>query len=229
MAAVDWKLSLVGVLIGALVGATGMGGGSLMTPILVLLFGFKPSVAIGTDILHGAIFKSFGAWRHHKLGTINGRLVAWMLLGSAPMSLIGVSVATMLKHHYGDGVQTTLNGRPARCRPMTALAEATLLTSDPLNPARHQDGPAFERLQRTARLCRTWGDGYGYLLVATGQADVMLDPIMNPWDIAALVPVIRGAGGLITDWNGGAAWPARSTIASATPELHAAVLRTLKS
>jgi myo-inositol-1(or 4)-monophosphatase len=129
----------------------------------------------------------------------------------------------------GDGVQTTLNGRPARCRPMTALAEATLLTSDPLNPARHQDGPAFERLQRTARLCRTWGDGYGYLLVATGQADVMLDPIMNPWDIAALVPVIRGAGGLITDWNGGAAWPARSTIASATPELHAAVLRTLKS
>ena len=60
----DWKLSLAGLLIGLLVGFTGMGGGSLMTPLLVLFFGFKPSVAIGTDIVHGAIFKSFGAIRH---------------------------------------------------------------------------------------------------------------------------------------------------------------------
>jgi myo-inositol-1(or 4)-monophosphatase len=129
----------------------------------------------------------------------------------------------------GDGARTTLNGQPVSCRPTKALTEATLLTSDPLNPARHQDGAAFERLLRAARLGRTWGDGYGYLLVATGQADVMLDPIMNPWDIAALVPVVRGAGGVITDWNGGPAWPARSTIASATPELHAAVLSSLKN
>ena len=103
----DWKLSLVGLLIGTLVGATGMGGGSLMTPILVLLFGFKPSMAIGTDILHGAIFKSFGAWRHRRLGTVSGRLTLWMLIGSAPMSLIGVGVATWLQRHYGDGIETT--------------------------------------------------------------------------------------------------------------------------
>ena len=60
----DWKLSIAGLFIGVLVGMTGMGGGSLMTPMLVFLFGFKPTVAIGTDILHGAIFKSFGAARH---------------------------------------------------------------------------------------------------------------------------------------------------------------------
>ena len=102
----DWKLSLVGLLIGALVGATGMGGGSLMTPILVLLFGFKPSTAIGTDILHGAIFKSFGAWRHRQLGTVNGRLTLWMLIGSAPLSLVGVVVATWLQRHYGSGIET---------------------------------------------------------------------------------------------------------------------------
>ena len=53
---------------------TGMGGGSLMTPMLVLFFGFKPTVAIGTDILHGAIFKSFGAVRHRQLGTVHARL-----------------------------------------------------------------------------------------------------------------------------------------------------------
>lgn len=99
----DWKLSLAGLLVGLLVGMTGMGGGSLMTPMLVLLFGFKPTVAIGTDIVHGAIFKSFGAVRHRQLGTVNLPLTLWMLLGSAPMSLAGVVLATWLKHTYGDG------------------------------------------------------------------------------------------------------------------------------
>ena len=99
----DWKLSLAGLLVGLLVGMTGMGGGSLMTPMLVLLFGFKPTVAIGTDIVHGAIFKSFGAVRHRQLGTVNLRLTLWMLLGSAPLSLVGVGLATWLKHTYGDG------------------------------------------------------------------------------------------------------------------------------
>jgi hypothetical protein len=84
---------------------TGMGGGSLMTPMLVLLFGFKPTVAIGTDVLHGAIFKSFGAGRHRQLGTVHARLTMWMLLGSAPMSLLGVALATWLKHHYGEGFE----------------------------------------------------------------------------------------------------------------------------
>ena len=88
-----WQFSLAGLFVGILVGMTGMGGGSLMTPILVIFFGFRPTYAIGTDILHGAIFKSFGAWRHRRLGTVNARLVLWMVLGSAPMSLLGVEVS----------------------------------------------------------------------------------------------------------------------------------------
>src|SRR5437762_5279714 len=80
---------------------TGMGGGSLLTPILVIVFGFKPTLAVGTDILHGAIFKSFGAVRHRRLGTVHARLTFWMFLGSGPMSLLGVGVATWLRHHYG--------------------------------------------------------------------------------------------------------------------------------
>src|SRR6188472_1677818 len=95
----DWKLSLVGM--------TGMGGGSLMTPMLVLVFGFQPTVAIGTDILHGAIFKSFGAVRHRQLGHVHARLTLWMLLGSAPASLAGVALSTWLKHRYGDGFEDT--------------------------------------------------------------------------------------------------------------------------
>jgi hypothetical protein len=86
---VDWKLSVAGLLIGLLVGMTGMGGGSLMTPMLILVFGFKPTVAIGTDILHGAIFKSFGAARHRQLGHVHARLAMWMLTGSAPRRCSG--------------------------------------------------------------------------------------------------------------------------------------------
>ena len=88
-----WQFSLAGLLVGVLVGMTGMGGGSLMTPILILLFNFDAKVAVGTDILHGAIFKSFGAARHRMLGTVHARLALWMLAGSAPLSLVGVQVA----------------------------------------------------------------------------------------------------------------------------------------
>src|SRR2546430_9815712 len=106
-----WQFTLTGLLIGVLVGITGMGGGSLMTPILVIVFGFKPTYAVGTDILHGAIFKSFGAVRHRRLGTVHARLTLWMFLGSGPMSLLGVATATWLKHPYGGRVQT-VQGHP---------------------------------------------------------------------------------------------------------------------
>ena len=99
-----WQFSLAGLLVGILVGMTGMGGGSLMTPILILLFGFNAKVAVGTDILHGAIFKSFGAVRHRTLGTVHGRLALWMLLGSAPLSLAGVEAA----NSFGSGGMDTL-------------------------------------------------------------------------------------------------------------------------
>src|SRR5260221_3746318 len=93
----SWQFILTGLLIGALVGMTGMGGGSLMTPILVIVFGFNPSLAVGTDIAHGAIFKTVGAFRHWKLGTVVGQLSGWMFLGSAPASIAGVILASHLK------------------------------------------------------------------------------------------------------------------------------------
>jgi uncharacterized membrane protein YfcA len=99
-----WEFSIAGLLVGILVGMTGMGGGSLMTPILILLFGFDAKAAVGTDILHGAVFKSFGALRHRMLGTVHARLALWMLLGSAPMSLVGVELADQL----GDGASDTM-------------------------------------------------------------------------------------------------------------------------
>ena len=102
-----WELSLTGLAIGLLVGLTGMGGGALLTPFLILLFGFKPTLAVGTDILHGAVFKTFGAVRHRRLGTVHARMTFWMFLGSGPMSLVGVQTAEWLEQRYGDGVEST--------------------------------------------------------------------------------------------------------------------------
>jgi uncharacterized membrane protein YfcA len=104
---VTWQLTVTGLGIGMLVGLTGMGGGALLTPFLILFFGFKPTLAVGTDILHGAVFKTFGAFRHRRLGTVHARMTFWMFLGSGPMSLVGVEVAELLQRHYGNGIEST--------------------------------------------------------------------------------------------------------------------------
>ena len=106
----DLRLSAAGLLIGLLVGMTGMGGGALLTPLLIFLFGFKPTLAVGTDILHGAVFKTFGAVRHRRLGTVHARMTVWMLVGSAPMSLVGVETAEAIASRYGDSVES-LSGK----------------------------------------------------------------------------------------------------------------------
>jgi uncharacterized membrane protein YfcA len=103
-----WQLTVVGLLTGLLVGMTGMGGGSLMTPILVFLFGIPPSTAIGTDIAHGAAFKSVSAVQHRRMGNVRARLAGWMLIGSAPASLAGVWLNVWITDHYGDDVESVM-------------------------------------------------------------------------------------------------------------------------
>lgn len=154
-----------------------------------------------------------------------GTLIALQHQGRPVLGAIHQPVMGQLL--VGDGTVTTLNDRPVRTRPTTRLEAATLLTSDPLNPAKYQNGAAYDALSRRARLVRTWGDCYGYLLLSSGWADIMCDPVLSPWDIAALIPVVRGAGGTISDWKGRDAVGADSLLAAATPELHAAALAVL--
>ena len=104
----SWQFVLAGLMIGTLVGLTGMGGGSLMTPVLVIIFGISPTVAIGTDIAHGAIFKTVGAVQHRRMGNVRAQLAGWMLLGSAPMSLVGVWLSNWLNDRYGAGAESVM-------------------------------------------------------------------------------------------------------------------------
>lgn len=127
----------------------------------------------------------------------------------------------------GDNTEAMLNGRVVRLREIDHLAEAMVLTTDIAsiaNPRRK----GFEELLRRASLFRTWGDCYGYLLVASGGGDIMLDPMMNPWDIIPLVPIIQGANGVITTWSGTNASQGDSCVA-ANKALHPQVLELLNS
>lgn len=130
------------------------------------------------------------------------------------------------KRLSGDNKSAYCNHEPIRSRTGVSLDAATVLTSDHLNVAKFQSGPAFEDLISQTKMYRTWGDCFGYYLVATGKADIMLDPIMNPWDIMALVPIIRGSGAVITDWHGANPAKGESCIA-ANSDLHESVLQIL--
>ena len=97
-----WQFTLTGLGLGLIVGLTGVGGGSLMTPILIIVFGFKPTYAVGTDIFHGAIFKTFGAIRHRRLRTVHGHLAFWLFAGSGPLAIAGVVVSYVLRNSISN-------------------------------------------------------------------------------------------------------------------------------
>jgi uncharacterized membrane protein YfcA len=97
----DPAIILFGLGIGILVGMTGMGGGSLMTPLLILIFGIQPTTAIGTDIFYSAITKTVGGWRHFRMKAVNMELVKWLALGSVPAAVAGVAIVSVLEKHIG--------------------------------------------------------------------------------------------------------------------------------
>jgi uncharacterized membrane protein YfcA len=101
------------------VGTTGMGGGSLMTPLLILVFGVKPVVAVGTDLAYAAVTKTVGGLRHLTKGTVHRRMAMWLAVGSCPGALGGVYVLELLREAYGDGFDDFL---------LVLIAGALLLT-----------------------------------------------------------------------------------------------------
>jgi len=99
---VDLALVAFGLGVGVLVGMTGIGGGSLMTPLLILVFGIKPVTAVGTDLAYGAVTKTVGGWRHFRQGTVDMKLSSWMAVGSVPAAIGGVYVLDVLERVHGE-------------------------------------------------------------------------------------------------------------------------------
>jgi len=94
----DLAYALAGLVVGTAVGATGVGGGSLMTPILILFYNVVPAVAVGTDLLYASISKAFGVFLHGRRGTVDWSIVGWLALGSVPAS----GLALLFIHHLGN-------------------------------------------------------------------------------------------------------------------------------
>src|SRR6185312_10159490 len=118
----DWPLVIAfGFGVGVLVGTTGVGGGSLMTPALILVFGTAPTTAIGTDLAYAAVTKTVGGWRHFRKGTVDMPIALWLATGSIPGALGGVYVLHVLEKALGRGTfDDTL---------LTMVGAALLLTS----------------------------------------------------------------------------------------------------
>lgn len=190
---------------------------------------------------HGIIGEEFGTHNEHAeykwildpidgtksfiCGTVTfGTLIA---LTKNDEPILGIINQPILNEFLiGDNNLSELNGVKTKVRNCASLSQATLLTTDHLNIEKYQNAKKFDALIRSVKLYRNWGDCYGYYLVATGYADIMIDPIMNIWDSSAVIPIIRGAKGTITDYHGSDAAKGDSIIA-ASPEIHKEIISML--
>ncbi len=153
-----------------------------------------------------------------------GTLIALLKDGRPALGIIHQPILGDLL--VGNGDQSWLNGRLVQTAACARIEDAILLTTDHWQVHQEQNGPAFEALSKRARRYNNWGDCHGYYLVATGGAHIMGDPIMSEWDLMALVPIIEGAGGRITDWQGGDPVTGSSIVATCGA-IHDEVIRAL--
>lgn len=119
-----------------------------------------------------------------------------VLAGAAYFPAVGELIAA------APGAGCWWNGSRSAVSSVDELSRATVLTTDDRFRERPASRAGWDRIAGEAAVSRTWGDCFGYLLVATGRAEVMLDAVMSPWDAAALQPIIEEAGGVFTDWSG---------------------------
>ncbi len=127
----------------------------------------------------------------------------------------------------GDGNVTYCNDEVVKVGNKTKISDAVLLTTDTRDIAVYNKPVSnWNSLVDDVYLLRTWGDAYGYYLLATGWADIMVDPKVNLWDFMPLIPIIRGAGGVITDWEGNDPI-GKDSIVAANAALHKQVIEYL--
>lgn len=155
-----------------------------------------------------------------------GTLIA---LNDGERPVLGMLDQPYLKERYiGTPEGSFLNGDRIICRPCTELSEATVSTTDPTQFfACSDDLSAFNRVAAKARLVRNGYDCYAYAMVAAGFMDVVIESGLEAYDIQALIPIVEGAGGVVTNWTGGSAADGGQVVASATQALHEQVLSLL--
>jgi uncharacterized membrane protein YfcA len=209
---VDIGMVGAGLAVGTLVGMTGMGAGSLMTPILISVFGIPATTAVGTDLVYSAITKTFGAARHHALRTVNTQLALWMATGSVPAAVLGVYTLSRIADAHGEaavnahletaiGVALVLVGITVAVRTLVTIRRRS-------GPARTTDG---ELTRRHKVIAVAIGVVFGFVLGLTsvgsgvffGMALLTLFPLATRRVVgtdlfhAAMITVAAGAAQVI--------------------------------
>ncbi len=123
----DYRISLVGLLIGFLVGLTGMGGGSLLAPIMILFFGIPPVWAVGTDLAYSTVTKAVGSIVHIRQKNVNFKIAFWLASGSVPATFLSVLLVQYIRKHYG----TLINGIIIQAIGFTLILVAIMLVLKP--------------------------------------------------------------------------------------------------
>jgi uncharacterized membrane protein YfcA len=159
----DMRFALIGLIIGFLIGLTGMGGGSLMTPIMILVMGVKPVIAVGTDLAYGAVTKIIGAGTHLRQGTVHRRTTVLLALGSVPASLLGVGLTSWLR----ESDPTLVNDALVHAIAWVLMLVAVLMIARPV----------LTRLarRRSARRSVNWRDD----LYALGDRHAWILPVIG--------------------------------------------------
>lgn len=169
----DPTIIIFGFGIGTLVGMTGMGGGSLMTPLLILIFGTQPTTAIGTDIFYSAITKTVGGWRHLRMKTVNMDLVKWLALGSVPAAVAGVGLISVLERHIDperlDSLVYAVLGGTLLMVGVVTLARALILRG----LVEERDGFEVERRHKVAAVVIGATTGFVIGVTSAGSGTVI--------------------------------------------------------
>lgn len=175
-------MALAGLGVGIVVGLTGMGGGALMTPFLVLVFGVPPLAAVSSDLAASAVMKPFGGWIHARRGTVNWPMVRWLCVGSVPSAFLGVLLMRQLGHQHA--VQQTVQYALAVA---LLLAAAGLVVKAYTSRRRVSSGPASASVQvrrlPTALLGAAGGLVVGLTSVGSGSLIIVV--------LLALYPSLR--------------------------------------
>jgi uncharacterized membrane protein YfcA len=202
MPAIDWTVALAGLAVGSVVGVTGMGGGALMTPILVLLFGIPPHIAVGSDLTASLFMKPIGAWVHLRRGTVNGALVRFLCLGSIPSAFAGAA----LINHLGQS--SNVNGAIRSILGVALLVAATAMLLKEALASRRSGPPGTSEVPIAVKPLRTVAVGVlggfvvGMTSVGSGSLLIVMLMLLYPrlsgsrlvgTDLAQAIPLVGAA------------------------------------
>jgi uncharacterized membrane protein YfcA len=171
---VDPLIIFFGLGVGLLVGTTGVGGGSLMTPLLILVFGTKPTVAIGTDLAYAAVTKTVGGWRHFRSGTVDMGLSLWLAVGSVPGALGGVYILRVLERAFGGkSFDNLVLDLVAAALIVTGLAVIARILFAPADSRTERESVSFDRRNRIAAISLGLAVGFVLGLTSAGSGSLI--------------------------------------------------------